>query len=219
MYEQLCVKTDFFFPDCVSLLAGGHTDDGVYCIDPDNSGAFEAYCDMASGGWTVFQRRIDDSVDFYRGWDDYVAGFGDLESNFWAGLDHLRSMTSTSAYQVDILITMETFDGASYEAKYSTFSIGDCASRYKLTVDGYSGTAGNHFNYNNGKEFSTFDFGSKKSCGSQRKSGFWFDTCTWFNPNGPYLPLSDGACSGYTNIMYYNYRCLKAVAMKIRRKS
>ena len=41
---------------------------------------FSVWCDQETdgGGWTVFQRRTAAS-DFYLGWTDYVAGFGDPE--------------------------------------------------------------------------------------------------------------------------------------------
>ena len=60
----------------------GKPTDGVYTIKPDNLPAFDVLCDQttAGGGWSVFQKRLNGSVDFYRDWNDYKHGFGDLKS-------------------------------------------------------------------------------------------------------------------------------------------
>ena len=48
------------------------------------------YCDLDTdgGGWIVIQRNKKDSaVHFSRNWADYEKGFGDLNTEFWYGLE------------------------------------------------------------------------------------------------------------------------------------
>ena len=50
--------------------------------------------------------------------------------------------TMTSLYQYELRIGLEDFEGQTGYAKYTTFSIGNTSSHYKLSVSGYSGTIG-----------------------------------------------------------------------------
>ena len=93
------------------------------------------------GGWTVFQRRLDGSVDFYLGWESYKNGFGDLKGEFWLGNDNLHRLTA--ANDVTLRVDLEDFDGNIKYAEYTTFKVGDEADKYKLLIGGYSDTAGN----------------------------------------------------------------------------
>ena len=77
---------------------------GVYYIDPDGLGEFKVFCDQttAGGGWTVFQKRFDGTVDFFRTWDDYRQGFGNLNGEFWLGLDKIYRLTASSSNKLRV---------------------------------------------------------------------------------------------------------------------
>ena len=135
-----CLMVSGKYRNCAEVYKSGKRTSGVYKIDPDGLGEFEVFCDQttAGGGWTVFQKRMDGSVDFYRAWDDYKRGFGDLKGEFWLGLDKIHRMTISSSNK--LRVDLEDFDGNKAFAEYTSFGVADEAKKYQLSLGGYSGT-------------------------------------------------------------------------------
>ena len=205
------------YRDCKDALAQGQTISGVCTIQPDNLPAFQVYCDMETdgGGWTVFQRRMDGSVDFYRNWTDYRQGFGNLNGEFWLGLDKIRRLTTIST---ELRVDMQDFNGNSRYAQYAIFRVGVPSSEYILSISGYSGTAGDSLRMHNGYRFSTRDNDNDKcrcNCAQRYKGGWWYYACYRSNLNGRYLWRSraDGVVWETWRGKYYS---LKFTEMKLR---
>eukprot|EP00064_Thunnus_orientalis_P011648 superscaffoldBa00001700_g11679 len=194
--EGSTISTDFttgtmqfpFPSDCSQELMNGIRTSGVVEIFPQGKlgTPMKVYCDMETdgGGWTVFQRRKDGSVDFFRGWKDYVKGFGDLSGEFWMGLDSIHNLTTTTRMSLRV----DLRDGhESVFAKYSTFEV--AKRNYRLTVGGYSGTAGDSLSYHNSRIFSTKDRDSAPfitRCAMSYRGGWWYKNCHEANLNGLY---------------------------------
>ncbi|XP_067863079.1 ficolin-1-B-like isoform X2 [Heptranchias perlo] len=83
--------------NCKELLDRGSTLSGWYTVYTENCAALNVYCDMDTdgGGWLVFQKRMDGSVNFYRDWNSYKKGFGNQLSEFWLGNDKIHMLTKT----------------------------------------------------------------------------------------------------------------------------
>ena len=54
--------------------------------------------------WTIIQRRVNGDVNFDRPWDDYAAGFGDVDGSFWLGLQLMHTVTSSGNNQLHIYL-------------------------------------------------------------------------------------------------------------------
>lgn len=126
------------YRNCAEIYNAGNRSSGVYTIQPDNGDAFNVYCDQttAGGGWTVFQRRFDGSVNFYRGWDEYKRGFGNLNGEFWLGLNKIHRLTRKRS---KLLVDLEDFIGNTVFAQYNLFLVGDEGNQYSLSTGKYSG--------------------------------------------------------------------------------
>ena len=207
--------------DCSDLFKSGHTQSGLYSVDPDGKGSFTVYCDMHTdgGGWTVFQRRQDGSVDFYRGWNDYKAGFGQLTAEFWLGNDKIHRLTASRSSS--LRVELEDWNGVRVYAKYGKFNIGDEQALYRLEVGSYSGTAGDSItgshNHNN-MAFSTKDRDNDKyngNCAVRFTGAWWYNSCQYSNLNGKYL----GEKYNRQGVRWYNFRSdlsLKFAEMKVK---
>ncbi|KAF5889786.1 microfibril-associated glycoprotein 4-like [Clarias magur] len=91
--------------------------------------------------WTVIQRRLDGSVNFYRSWVDYKTGFGTVSGEYWLGLDTIFLMTSLERYQ--LRVDIEDFDRGRAFAQYSSFYIDSESNSYTLHISDYiNGGAG-----------------------------------------------------------------------------
>lgn len=215
----MCISTA---SDCASLYASGVRENGVYKINPDDQGYFDVYCDMTTdgGGWTVFQKRIDGSVNFFRGWKEYKSGFGKLSHEFWLGNDKIRRLVSASPRE--LRIDLEDWNGDIAYAKYSDFSILDEKGNYKLSIAGFQGTAGDSLEYSKGMEFTTSDRDndlSDDNCAVKSIGAWWYKSCHDSNLNGEYLESKNSPDRGMS--WYYwkkDGSTIKKSQMKIRPK-
>ncbi|XP_074747318.1 tenascin isoform X2 [Strix uralensis] len=191
--QTMFTTTGLLYPypkDCSQALLNGETTSGLYTVyvNGDKAQPLQVFCDMDEdgGGWIVFLRRQNGKEDFYKNWKTYVTGFGDPKDEFWIGLENLHKITSQGQYELRVDLRDK---GDTAYAVYDRFSVGDAKSRYRLRVDGYSGTAGDSMTYHNGRSFSTFDKDNDSAitnCALSYKGAFWYKNCHRVNLMGRY---------------------------------
>lgn len=182
------------YTDCSDAYTQGQTASGVYSIQPDSTmAAYMVYCDMDTDGgkWTtVLKRDGSTNIDFDVNFNEYAAGFGDHESEYFLGLEKFYRLLK--AGNTFVRFDMTDFDGQAAHATFGRFLLEDRSNNYKLkTVAGYKGTAGNSLHFSKGMEFSTRDNDNDRdsgNCAAKLKSGGWFKSgvCTRFNIFGTY---------------------------------
>ncbi|XP_065058650.1 ficolin-1-like [Rhopilema esculentum] len=195
---------------CKDLYDLGFRKSTRYDIYRPEIGIFPVRCDMATdgGGWIVFQRRVDNSVDFFRDWDAYKQGFGDMDGNFWLGLEKLHKLAALgkgAILRID-LKHME-FEDKKY-AKYSLFEISGEVDGYRLKVGGYSGDAGDSLARQNNMKFSTKDKDQdtyRYNCAESFKGAWWYAACHDSNLNA--LHPSSGSDGGLAK--YMSWKAIK----------
>ena len=181
--------------DLMPLASSGGYEMADMCNAPVSFGAsskVRAHCDMDTDGgkWLVIQRRINGTVDFYRNWTDYVHGFGDLEGEFWYGLERIHCLTTRE----DVEVRFEIGNGTepSLVWTYQLFQVGGAETNYRLTI-GQAHGVGSTFDgmaHQNGRPFSTpdrdNDADTSGSCAIRHGGAWWYYGCVRSNINGKY---------------------------------
>ena len=177
-------------------------------------------CALTVEAGPSFQRRQDGSVDFYRGWNDYKAGFGQLTAEFWLGNDKIHRLTASKPSS--LRVELEDWKGVKVYAKYGKFNIGDEQAQYRLEVGSYSGTAGDSLAWHNNMAFTTKDRDndrySSNNCAVGHTGAWWYKHCQHSNLNGQYL----GDEHHYRGAKWSHFRnslSLKFTEMKLRPSS
>ncbi|XP_029025728.1 angiopoietin-related protein 2-like isoform X2 [Betta splendens] len=176
------------FKDCLEALESGYTTSGMYLLKPEKSNKLmQVWCDQRHdpGGWTVIQRRQDGSVNFFRNWDTYKQGFGNIHSEYWLGLENIYWLTNQGTYK--LLVILEDWTGRKTFAEYAGFRIESEADFYRLRVGRYHGNAGDSLTWHNSKQFTTLDRDHDVyagNCAHYQKGGWWYNACAHSNLNG-----------------------------------
>uniref|UniRef100_A0A674GKD6 Tenascin XB n=1 Tax=Taeniopygia guttata TaxID=59729 RepID=A0A674GKD6_TAEGU len=187
--------------DCAEeqLNGPGPSRETLIFLRGDPARPLRVFCDMETdgGGWLVFQRRQDGSTDFWRGWESYARGFGNISGEFWLGNEALHELTT--ATRTELRIDLRTGRDSAF-ALYRDFAVGSAEERYRLRVGAFSGTAGDALSYHSGSPFSTRDRDFRDPRDRRDPSGrprpppcavayggaWWYRNCHYANLNGRY---------------------------------
>ena len=200
-----CCDLRIFPPDRVPT--------GVYKISMGTFVTANVYCNMTTdgGGWIVIQRnRINSQLSFDKNWREFQEGFGDLNKDFWAGLELMHTLTQRG--QWEMRVDYQKNDKTWSYLRYNQFSVGSASEEYPLTVRGFTGVGIDQFESHplNGMKFSTPDNDNDKcicNCAANYKSGWWHNGCYTININKQ-PPSDSGSVAG--NLLF--------TEMKIRPK-
>ena len=120
-------------------MAGQNTS-GVYKIDPDGLGAFYVYCNQSAaiGGWQ-WSREDWTALSILIVAGDYKHGFGNLNGEFWLGLDKINRLTwrTKNRLRVDLEFNSNNIIHYPY-AEYDLFGVKSELDNYYLIIRGNS---------------------------------------------------------------------------------
>ena len=120
-------------------------------------------------------------MNFSHNWNDYVHGFGHLNTvtEFCYGLRNIHCLTSRQPVQLRLLLNFT--NGSLFLWTYDHFIVERPEENYTLHIGQAKGpTTFDTLAYNNGRPFSTYDNDNSNNCAITRDGGgWWYDGCNF----------------------------------------
>ncbi|XP_068151108.1 fibrinogen-like protein 1 [Drosophila tropicalis] len=238
--QQISIYEDQLKTSQVSSCVPFGNSTGIQLLHLPSGKPFLVQCESRitnfGTGWTVLQRRIDGSVNFYRDWNDYRDGFGELSGEFFIGLDKIYRMTTNERYELLIHLQYYDTEKSSY-IRYNNFSIGNETENYVLKYlgdvtcdDDLKFEQYNKYEYyhqklcynplqnNIGMKFTTFDQDNDnfywQNCAKECHGAWWFNSCSVLDNDFSHLNGLYGKSKASSNIHFHGV--LRYVEMLIR---
>ena len=168
-------------------------------------------------GWTLIQRRLDGSIGFDRGMQDYLNGFGYPSGEHWIGLTNIRAITIQrnvaffgKAVRPAIRIDLEDWDGIKNFIEHESFTISPGISGFHIHLLGvrYGMLGMDVLGGEIATDFSTQDrrtgYCRGKWCVGSRTGGWWFGSRLASNLNGVYQKQNETMKHTHMHIKHWD---------------
>ena len=207
--------------------------DGPHTIYPDSSTltSLNVSCDQETdnGGWVMYQRRVDGTLNFTQSWEDYKHGSGtngDGTTELWLGNEKAYHMVHSygKKWKGQLRIEADAFDGRSCWLVASDFRMYSENHRYKVdwgrVTESESGIAGD-WNFHERYSFKTYDnVDAQAQCLRDHKGGWWYGhgiNCTRLFLNGEYVKQADATSTSIAVRSFKPNTALQRSRMMFRR--
>ncbi|XP_076451777.1 microfibril-associated glycoprotein 4-like [Babylonia areolata] len=203
-----------FQDDCADVYKYGNWNgNGEYHVKPlASSQPFEVHCRHVTSTRTYIMQRKKrkNRESFDRSWADYKDGFGNLEDDFWLGLEKIHKLTNVErSYKLRITIKFVNNSVLSYI--YDDFKVTNETTGYRLQYNKVAlNDTGDCFYPLLGAPFSTYDHdrddNQGENCAKTRKGGFWYrgKGCSTCNPHGIVYGQSNGLLTGAADEAFWS---------------
>ena len=224
--QNHCRPKDCYDLKCYNVSTakdGPHT---IYPGTPDLP-SLPVSCDQETdgGGWIMYLRRLDGTVNFTKNWEAYKRGFGqngNSTTELWLGNENVyQVLQSYGTTECELRIEVDAWDEKQRWLVATNFRMKNESSQYTLDWDDVIGPYPDLYtdwNYHKLLDFRTIDSENQACVGLAGKwnGGWWYGDCTQVFLTGQYFHEETET---YKSIMTWSFKkklSLKRARMMLR---